>query len=78
MTTESNTSDCRICSNYPENPTCPCTSFGCKVHGICCECIAKHNGRGQVPGCLFSKEGEALHDRSLNAYLQDLKTRGLA
>ena len=37
--------------------------------------VAKHRGRGQIPGCLFSEEGEKLHDRSLEAFLEDVKRR---
>ncbi len=69
-------SDPRICQQGPKNTACTCTEYGCKQHGYCCECIAKHRGRGQIPGCLFTEEGEKLHDRSLEAFLEDVKRRG--
>ncbi len=53
------------------NP-CPCT-YNCPRHGKCCECVAHHRPDG-VPGCFFSKEAEALYDRSAKAYARD---RGL-
>ncbi|MEG1107082.1 MAG: DUF6485 family protein [Eubacterium sp.] len=62
-----------LCQKIENEKKCPCTAYECKQHGICCECIAKHRGRGQIPGCLFSEEGEKRHDRSLEAYLQDVK-----
>ena len=54
---------------------CACTYPGCPRHGKCCACIAHHQKDGGVPGCFFSKEGEALWDRSFQALLKD---RGLA
>ncbi len=56
----------------------PSIGVGDRYQAACfpsCECIAKHRGRGQIPGCLFSEEGEKLHDRSLEAFLEDVKRR---
>lgn len=52
---------------------CPCTS-DCPRHGRCCACVAHHRANG-VPGCFFTKEGEAKKDRSFAAFVKD---RGLA
>ena len=30
---------------------CPCTS-DCVRHGKCCECVAHHAGKGNLPACL--------------------------
>lgn len=50
---------------------CTCTYTSCSRHGKCCECIAYHNRMGEVPGCLFSKEGERTYDRSVEALYRD-------
>jgi hypothetical protein len=34
------------------NQNCPCTCDECERHGVCCECVAFHRGRGDRPACL--------------------------
>ncbi len=54
-----------------QRETCPCT-VDCPRHGKCCECVAHHRDHeGGIPGCFFSKEGEALWDRSFEALCKD-------
>ena len=43
---------------------CNCTYSSCDKTGICCECVRFHRNMGEVPGCFFTKEGEATYDRS--------------
>ena len=51
---------------------CDCTYPGCPRHGKCCECVAHHRDtEGGFPGCFFTKEGEALWDRSFEALMKD-------
>jgi hypothetical protein len=50
---------------------CTCTYAACPHHGRCCACVANHRRKGEVPGCLFSREGEARWDRSRAAFLRD-------
>ena len=53
------------CPNKEENlKHCNCT-YSCEKKGLCCECVAYHRGKGQIPACFFSKEGEATYDRSI-------------
>ena len=53
------------CLNRTRNlKKCSCTYEPCERKGNCCECIAFHRGIGELPGCLFSKAGEATYDRS--------------
>ena len=56
------------CQNNIQNCTC---TYPCDKRGNCCECVAYHRGKGQVPGCFFSKEGEATYDRSIKALARD-------
>ena len=61
----------RIMANCDNPRPCPCPR-----HGKCCECVAYHRDKeGGVPGCFFSKEGEATWDRSIDALYRDHKNR---
>ena len=57
------------CKNKEKNlKSCTCTYEGCERAGMCCECVAYHRAMKEVPGCLFSKEGEASYDRSIGRF----------
>lgn len=47
---------------------CNC-SYPCDKKGMCCECIAYHRKRGELPACYFSEEKEKTYDRSISNYL---------
>jgi hypothetical protein len=60
------------CANKQKNlKDCTCTYMACTRRGLCCECVAYHRGKGQIPGCFFSKAGEALYDRSVATFIKD-------
>jgi hypothetical protein len=41
------------CPNKERNEEqCSCISTDCSRHGVCCECIAYHRSRGELPSCL--------------------------
>jgi len=62
------------CPNRAKNlEFCTCT-YDCPRRGLCCECVAYHHSKGQIPGCFFTKEGEATWDRSIRKLCSD---RGL-
>ena len=42
--------ECRTQENLAE---CTCASESCPRRGKCCECIANHRSKGQLPGCLM-------------------------
>ncbi|RKY01095.1 MAG: hypothetical protein DRP54_04280 [Spirochaetes bacterium] len=50
---------------------CTCTYEPCSRKGVCCECIQYHRKMGEVPGCFFSKSGEATYNRSVRAFIND-------
>ncbi len=54
------------------NNKCPCPNVGCKSHGVCCECVAKHNAKDQLPHCLFPDNNG---DKSLCNFYLKLKER---
>ena len=47
---------------------CNCT-YPCDKHGVCCECIAYHRKRNELPACYFSKDKEKMYDRSFENYM---------
>jgi hypothetical protein len=50
---------------------CTCTYEPCSKKGKCCECVAYHRARKELPGCFFSKEAERTYDRSIKRFLMD-------
>lgn len=59
------------CLKNQENLSrCNCTYAGCPRKGICCECLAYHRGKTQVPACFFPPEIEKTYDRSLKNFLK--------
>jgi len=60
--------DCTIEKN---NTLCTCTYEGCARRGKCCECVAYHREKKQLPGCFFSREGERTYDRSFRRFIQE-------
>lgn len=59
------------CSNN-QNIKCNCT-YPCVRKGKCCECVAYHRQREEIPACFFSDKAEATYDRSLEALIKDRK-----
>jgi hypothetical protein len=57
------------CKKQANLKGCGCT-YECGRRGICCECVAHHRGRGELPACYFGKEAEKTYDRSIDAYLR--------
>lgn len=49
---------------------CACT-YPCERRGKCCECVAYHRAKKQLPGCFFSKEAEKTYDRSVRRFLEE-------
>ncbi len=50
---------------------CTCSYISCDKRGNCCQCVAYHKDRGEIPGCLFSEEAERSYDRSLANLMRD-------
>ncbi|MDA3800003.1 MAG: DUF6485 family protein [Kiritimatiellae bacterium] len=49
---------------------CTCTYTSCGRWGKCCECVAYHKDKKQLPACYFSKEAEKTYDRSIENYIR--------
>lgn len=56
--------------NCDNKKPCACT-YSCHRRGKCCECVAYHREHNEVPGCFFTKKGEAAYDRSIRALARD-------
>jgi hypothetical protein len=56
------------CNQERNLKRCNCTYDPCSRKGICCDCISYHLKMRQLPGCCFSKEGEATYDRSFDHF----------
>ena len=57
--------ECDISTN---KKNCTCT-YNCEKKGKCCECIAYHKTRNEIPGCLFCTSAEAKYDRSIKHFI---------
>jgi len=58
--------ECKI----EENKTfCNCT-YPCDKKGLCCQCIAYHRKRGELPACYFSDADERTYDRTIENFVQ--------
>ena len=60
------------CKKDENSKKCPCTYTSCPRRGMCCECVAYHLAKRQVPGCFFSKKGEAMYDRSFENFAREV------
>ncbi len=58
------------CNLDKNKKICTCTYEPCPRKGACCECIAYHHRMGEIPGCLFTKEGERTYDRSIKSFIK--------
>lgn len=49
---------------------CPCTYSNCSRHGNCCECVAYHRGKDQLPACYFTAEQEKTYNRNIDYFIE--------
>ncbi|MFC1622517.1 DUF6485 family protein [Patescibacteria group bacterium] len=57
---------CNIQNNLKN---CNCT-YDCDKKGKCCECVAYHRERQELPACYFLADKEKTYDRSIKNYLK--------
>ena len=60
------------CNRMLNRKSCNCTYEPCPRKGRCCECVAYHRERSELPACYFSREKEATFDRSFTAFTKML------
>lgn len=56
------------CKRDDNMESCNCT-YPCDKKGMCCECIAYHRSRGELPACYFDEEAEKTYDRSIEYFV---------
>lgn len=49
---------------------CTCSYTTCARFGKCCECVAYHKAKDQIPACYFPKNIEATGERSISAFVK--------
>lgn len=68
------------CLNKKKNDAmCTCTYLGCPRHGVCCECLAYHRPKNEIPACYFDEKAEKVYNRSIEYFIKtkmDLKRGG--
>jgi len=55
------------CKKEENLQRCTCT-YPCGTKGVCCDCLASHLAKRQLPGCCFPPEVEKTYDRSFKAF----------
>ena len=63
------------CNKTENAKNCNCTST-CARKGICCQCIANHRKKGQLPACYFPEDVECGYDRSVGNFIAVVQERG--
>ncbi len=58
------------CKQESNKQHCNCTYPGCQRKGVCCECIAYHLSRRELPACCFPPEIESAYDRSFERFIE--------
>jgi len=65
--------ECKVAEN---KGMCPCTVTSCGNHGVCCDCLSSHLGKGQLPACAFPPEVAKTTRRSVDDFISLYKQRG--
>ena len=59
------------CNQDELRKNCGCSYTSCSRQGKCCECIAYHITKNELPGCVFakiSKEAEESYNRDFKYF----------
>ena len=62
--------ECKIAKNAQN---CTCSYDGCSRRGVCCECVAYHRSKKELPGCFFPSHAEKTWDRSIDNFINSWK-----
>jgi hypothetical protein len=57
--------DCHVTENLER---CTCTAVSCARRGQCCDCLAHHIAKDELPACVFPPEIESTYDRSMRRF----------
>ena len=56
------------CNQNKNMQRCTCSYDACTRKGACCECIAYHLPKRQLPACCFPADAERTYDRSFDHF----------
>ena len=62
--------ECKIAKNAQ---SCTCSYESCSKRGLCCECVAYHRSKKEIPGCFFTPQTEKTWDRSIENFVNTSK-----
>jgi hypothetical protein len=63
------------CKKEKNLDQCRCTYEPCSRKGVCCDCIAYHLPKRQLPGCFFPEDAEKTYNRSFEHFAQLVANR---
>jgi len=63
------------CKKEVNTSKCNCTYEPCSRKGLCCQCIAYHRRRQELPACYFSAADEKTYDRSIARFISQKRGR---
>ena len=60
------------CKKEENFVNCPCSYPDCPRKGMCCECVAHHRIKNEIPACFFPVEAEVetMNDRSVDNFIK--------
>ncbi|OGH97643.1 MAG: hypothetical protein A2039_04785 [Candidatus Melainabacteria bacterium GWA2_34_9] len=61
------------CKTAKNSQNCTCSYDGCSRRGLCCECVAYHRSKKELPGCFFPSQAEKTWDRSIDNFISSYK-----
>lgn len=64
------------CKKESNSKFCNC-SYTCGRHGVCCDCLANHRRKGELPACYFPNDIEGRYDRSIENFVHIVNERGI-
>lgn len=56
------------CKKAANARLCNCSYEGCPRQGVCCDCVAYHRTKRQLPACFFPDQAERTYDRSFEHF----------
>jgi hypothetical protein len=60
------------CKKEENLVNCPCSYPDCPRKGMCCDCVAHHRIKKEIPACFFPAEAEVetMNDRSIENFIK--------
>ena len=60
------------CKREENAVNCACSFPDCPRKGMCCECVAHHRTKNEIPACFFPIEAEmeTMNDRSVETFIK--------